>query len=221
MKKKILALLLAGGCVASLSACADKGGNQHDNSTQKETDVVGGDITPDAKTEETDTVEKKENDTTEADGGEYEYPSEDAGTVVRESPIGYSMPYDPTIFTLDDTGKADVFTYNTAETLDAPVYVSVQPYPDMDAQTLAEGLALQSGKDDVMVDETSLGADDVESKLVYIEKEADGLKQIQVFYAIPKGKGSLLMEIGSYAGVSEMIDSKIEEMLKNFRLTAE
>ena len=78
-----------------------------------------------------------------------------------------------------------------------------------------------SRMDEVMVDETFLGADGIESKLVYIEKDVDGIKQIQIFYAIPEGEGSLLMEIGTYEGVPEMIDSKIEEMLGNFKLTAE
>lgn len=222
MKKKILVLLLAVTCVISCSACADRGGNQPDSSAQKETDAVDGDITPDTKTEETDTAETEEVDTTEADGGEYEYPSEDAGTVAWESSLGYSMTYDPTVFTLDDTGEADVFTYNTAEKLDAPVYISVQSYSDMDAQTLAEGLALQSGVDGVEVQDSYFGAVTVETKVVYIEKEVEGVKLIQIFYAIPKGEGSLLVEVGTYVDAPwQEIDWRIEEMLGTFTLTAE
>lgn len=222
MKKKNLALLLAVTCVISCSACADKTGNQLDNSTQKETDAVGGEIAPDTKTEETDTaVEMEETDTTEADGVEYEYPTEDAGTVAWESPLGYSMTYDPTVFTLDDTGEADVFTYNTAETLDAPVYISVQSYPDMDAQTLAEGLVLQSGIDDLEIQDGYFASVSVETKLVYIEKETDGLKQILIYHVIPVGEGSLLVEMGTYAGVPLIVDGVMEETINTFTLTAE
>lgn len=68
------------------------------------------------------------------------------------------------------------------------MYLSVLPYADMDAQTLAEGLALQSGVDGVEVQDTNFGADGVESKSVYIEKEAGGVTQVQIFYAVPKGE---------------------------------
>ncbi len=218
MKKKILALLLAVTCVISCSACAGKEGGQPDGNVQKETGAVGGETTLDTKAEETDKAQTEETDQAETGGGEYEYPSEDAGTVEWESPHGYSMTYDPTVFTLDDTGEADVFTYNTAEKLDAPVYISVQAYPDMDAETLADGLVLQSGIDGVEAQDAYFGADSVETKNVYIEKEVDGVKQIQIFYAIPAGEGSLLVEMGSYVGVPENVDWKFEEMLGTFAL---
>ena len=207
-EEKILALLLAAACVVTCKA-------------ENGTDGVGGEITAGTKPEGAEQAQPEETDQTETGSGEYEYPPDHHGMELWESPLGYSMPYDPTVFTVDDTGEADVFTYNTAEKLDAPVYISILPYPDMDIQTLADGIALQSGMDEVMVDETFLGADGIESKLVYIEKDVDGIKQIQIFYAIPEGEGSLLMEIGTYEGVPEMIDSKIEEMLGNFKLTAE
>lgn len=53
---------------------------------------------------------------------------------------------------------------------------------------------------------------------MYIQKETDGLKQIQIFYAIPTEEGSLLLEMGSYAGVPETIDAKFEEMLASVKL---
>ncbi len=218
MKKKILALLLAVTFVISCSACAGKEGGRSDGNVQKETGAVGGETTLDTKAEETDKAQTEETDQAETGGGEYEYPSEDAGTVEWESPHGYSMTYDPTVFTLDDTGEADVFTYNTAEKLDAPVYISVQAYPDMDAETLADGLVLQSGIDGVEAQDAYFGADSMETKNVYIEKEVDGVKQIQIFYAIPAGEGSLLVEMGSYVGVPENVDWKFEEMLGTFAL---
>lgn len=40
----------------------------------------------------------------------YEYLSEQADPVVHESDMGYSMTYDPSVITLDDTGEADIFS---------------------------------------------------------------------------------------------------------------
>lgn len=217
MKKKVLALFLAVACALSCAACAGKAGNGADSSAPNETEAADGKTTPDTTPEETAPVETIP---AEEDGGGYEYPSEDAGPVLWESPLGYSMTYDPTVFTLDDTGEADIFTYNTAEKLDAPVYLSVQSYPDMDAQTLAEGLALQSGIDGVEVQDSNFGALSVEAKLVYIEKQVDGVKQIQIFDALPVGEGSLLVEMGTYEGIPENVDRKFEEMIGTFSLTA-
>ena len=190
MKKKRIILLLAVGVVLMFSACTGKGETQNSDNTDE---ITSEDIN-------------------------YEYPAEDNTNAVQESKLGYSMNYDPTVFTLYDTEESDTFTYNTAEKLDAPVYLFVQKYSDMNAQTLAEGLALQSGIDDVKVQDTYFGADSLETKNVYVEKEVEGVKQVQIFYAIPVGEGALLVEIGSYVGVTETVDEKIEEMVGTFVL---
>lgn len=150
---------------------------------------------------------------------EYEYPAEDAGPVVEESRLGYSMTYDPTVFTLDDTAEElDTYTYNTAEELDGPVYIAVQSYPDTDAQTLAEGIALQSGQDGVAPQNTYFGADSLDTLSVYYEEDVDGVTQTHVFYAISKGEGSLLVEISSSVNVPLQIQGKFEEMTGTFKL---
>lgn len=218
MKKKFLAILLAVSCVLSVTACAGKEENQVDSSIAEETEVADEEAVLNTESLEAD-VSETEEAYVEDEG--YEYPSEDNTSAVQESEIGYSMTYDPSVFTLDDTGEADIFIYNTAEDLDAPIYISVQQYPDMDAQTLAEGLALQSGIDGVEVQDTYFGADGLETKNVYIEREIEGVKQIQVFYAIPVGDGSLLVEIGGYVGVPEIVEWKFEEMLGTFALKSE
>ena len=122
----------------------------------------------------------------------YEYPPEDNTSAVYDSKLGYSITYEPLAFTLDDTGELDTFTYNTSKKLAAPVYLSVQKYADMDSQTLAEGLAQQSGIDGVKVQDT--------------------------YFGIPAGEGSLLLEMGSYVGVPETVDTKFEEMSASFKL---
>ncbi|MGN0106720.1 MAG: S-layer homology domain-containing protein [Hominilimicola sp.] len=135
-----------------------------------------------------------------------------------KSELGYSIVYNPTEFILDNSGDHDTFTYNTKEMTEAPIYITVQPYSDMDVKTVADGLILQSGIDGIEATEVYFGADSIKTQNVYIEKEVDGVKQIQVFYVIPVDDGSMIVEIGSYVDVSEKTDSIIEEMLGTFSL---
>ena len=129
------------------------------------------------------------------------------------------MTFDPTVFTLDDTGESqDIYTYHTAETLDGPVYVAIQLYPDMDAQTLADGIVLQSGQDGVAVQDTYFGADNLEAKSVSYEEVVNGVTQVHTFYALPKREGALLVEITGYADLPLQIQAKLEEMAGTFKL---
>lgn len=219
MKKKLLTALLTVISVISLSACTEKEAEQADSSNGETIEVAStvNESESDMLSEVMDDVDVDVTATT-MDDMIYEYPSENHTSEVQESSLGYSMTFDPSVFVLDDTGEADDYVYMTAEKLDAPVYISVQQYPDMDAQTLAEGLALQSGIDDVKVQDTFFGADGLETKNVYVEKEVEGVTQIQIFYAVPVEAGSLLVEIGSYVGVPETVDWKFEEMLGSFVL---
>lgn len=207
MKKKLVIALLTVGCVISLTACA---GKEENNKNESNVEAVSTENESDIQSEET-IQEEQENESSEEEGT----------SLVFESNLGYSMTYNPAAFILNNTDDTDTYTYNTIESLDAPVYLSVQKHSDMDVQTLAEGIALQSGVDGVEVQDAYFGADSIETKNVYIEKEMDGVKQIQVFYAIPAGEGSLLLEITSYAGVTEAVDVELEEMLATFTLTAE
>lgn len=134
------------------------------------------------------------------------------------SRLGYSMTYNPTAFTLDDSGDRDTFVFNSNEKTDSPIYITVQPYTDFDVKAAVDGLILQSGRDDVKATEAYFGADSIKTQSVYIEKDVNGIKQIQTFYVIPVGSGSMIVEIGSYIGTDEKTDSKIEEMLGTFSL---
>lgn len=150
---------------------------------------------------------------------EYEYPPEDAGPVREESRLGYAMTYDPTVFTLDDTGdELDVYTYHTSEPLDGPAYISIQAYPDMDAKTLADGIVLQSGQDGVAAQITYFGADSLDTQCVSYEEDVDGVTQVYAFYAVPDGEGSLLVEITGYVDMPMQIQAKLEEMAGTFEL---
>ena len=88
----------------------------------------------------------------------------------------------------------------------------------MDAQTLADGLALQSGQDGVAVQDTYFGAEGLDTKCVYYEQEVNGVTQALAFYAVPTDEGSLLVEICGYVGMPQQIEAKFEEMLGTFSL---
>lgn len=203
MKKKSV-IFLVWISMMFLAACAPKTQTPADDSAAE---------TPAGEQAET---EEPEETTPEQ---EYEYPSEDAGSVREESRLGYAMTYDPTVFTLDDTGDdMDIYTYHTSETLDGLAYISIQACPDMDAKTLADGIALQSGRDGVAAQSTCFGADNLDTQCVSYEEEVNGVTQVYAFYAVPKGEGALLVEITGYADMPMQIQAKFEEMAGTFVL---
>lgn len=210
MKKGNLFLVCIG--VMLLAACAK---NPETSSDSAETEVR---VEADAAAE----PEEGRPEAASEDAGaepEYEYPSEDAEPVLEESRLGYSMTFDPTVFTLDDTADGlDVYTYHTSEVLDGPAYISVQSYPDMDAQTLADGIVLQSGQDGVAAQETYFGTDSLSTQCVSYEEDVNGVTQVHAFYAVPKGEGSLLVEITGYVDMPQQIQAKFEEMTGTFTL---
>lgn len=216
MRKNKLMLLGIIACAAVLSGCSAK-------KEQTERDEADVGTTPTEKTDD-NALDSQEDatDVSGADGSNTElpsYPEEDAGSVRYDSPLGYSCMYDPTVFVLDDTGDGDKFSYQTAETLAAPVYLSVRLHSDMSAEALAEGLVLQSGIDGVEVQDTYFGADGTATKCVYIEQELNGVNQIQTFYAIPSETGALLVELGGYVGMPDGAEHKLQEITGTFSFT--
>ena len=192
--KKFAVMFFALICIASLSACANK---QEEAQVQQESEISYSD----------------------SENLEVEYPPEDNHNVTHESKLGYFMNYDPSVFTLDDTqDDIDTFYYNTAEKLDLPVYVTVQFNSELSAQAAVNGLILQSGMDGVKATKTYIGIYDIKAQNIYVEKDVNGIKQVQVFYVIPIDQGSMIIEVGSYVGVPEQIDSKLEEMIVTFSL---
>lgn len=204
MKRNRL-LLICVACLAAvlLAAC----GNSQETSTDSSVNTQAT-----ATPEQSDTADDSQEP-------ESEYPAEDAEPVLEESRLGYSMTYDPTVFTLDDTAEdKDTYTYNTAEELNGQVYIAVQSYSDKDAQTLAEEIAAQSGQEGIAPETTTFGADGLETFCVHYEEEVDGVTQTRVFYAISLEEGSLLVEITSPVDVSMEIQGKLEEMTGTFKL---
>lgn len=235
MKKIYLAFCLTVICVVFASACSkgrgrDEGGK---GETSRGSSFAAG--TEEFSKEETSadaaagkepsgegtlagTEEPADTETGRADeeSGVPDYPAEDAGNMTYESPLGYSIVYDPTVFTLDDTAGYDFFRYHTAESLEAPVYISVQVYTDMDAGTLADGLILQSGMDGVTAQDVYFGKDSLEAKSVSYGQKNGEVTQTQTFYAVPGANGTLLVEIGGYTGMPADAEARFEEMLGSF-----
>lgn len=215
MKRKHV-LLTTVFCALLLSACA---GQKDADTTSDSAQIESGDETV-AETEET-YVDETMSETEEA------YVDEEASasteSEVWESPLGYVMSYDPTAFTLEMEEGTDRFSYQGDK--DAPIYLVVQQYVDMDVETLTQGLILQSGMDDVEAVFAYFGADGIETQSVYYETEGEfesgTVKQVCLFYVIPQGEGALLVEIGTYVGVSQEVDWYFEEMLGTFSLTSE
>lgn len=194
MNKKNIVLALIVILSMSISACGEK--------TENTTDT----------NKSVNTEENSVNEET------YEYPSEQVEPIEYESDMGYSLIYDPSVITLDDTGEGDKFLYNTSEKLDAPVYISVMNYSDMDIETLTDGIILQSGIDGLKAETTYFGADNIETQCIYIENDVSGVTQMQIFYVIPMSEGCMVVEIGGYIGAPANVDATINEMLGTFRL---
>lgn len=130
---------------------------------------------------------------------------------------GWSFTYDPLLF--EDSGDMTV-TY-IGDDSPMPVYLAVQVFPGDTAQTLAEGLRLQSGSDDTKIEDAAVGRDGLAAKYVYIERtvgEISEVTQYQRFYALDAAGGCVLLEAGSYDGAPEAANDGLEAMLNSFAL---
>ena len=56
---------------------------------------------------------------------------------------------------------------------------------------------------------------------IVIEREKYETTWIQAFYAIPRSKGALLVEVSRYTGMPEKAENCLEEMLASFSLKTE
>ncbi len=202
MRQRLIALLLLASCTLLLNGCT---------ASLDEEQTVNQPSAP-AQTESGEPG--KENISSDLPA----YPSEDAGSVMYQSSLGYSCKYDPTVFTLDDTGDGDVFVYQTAENLDAPVYASVQLHEGMSAEEILRGLMLQHDAEDDDVQDIFFGADGIGAKLLSSEEDVNGVEQIQMFYLIPSGANTLLVELGGYDGMPDRAEHKLQEIAETFAL---
>jgi ABC-type glycerol-3-phosphate transport system substrate-binding protein len=196
MKKKILSALLILTVAFSLSACGSSSTSNSDTSVESQ--VNSEEITSESQTSEN-------NETSNP-------------MVSYESPLGYTVDYNSDMFTLTSTDASDTFTYSGDQLEpEAPIYVAIQLLTDMDAKSAANGLALQSGQDDVVANESSFG-DDNEGYIVSYSEEAEGIMRNYMFFVVPKNEGCLIMEVGNYDGYDNVeIDGNIELIVDSFK----
>lgn len=218
MKRKTLALLLTAVCVASLSACGAAGDNSGSSTEASSSDASVEEASSEAASVESEeTASEIDDDVADSSNDMVEY----------VSPLGYSVQYYGQEFNLVSDENSDTFEFcGDGVELEAPVYVAIQLYEDMDAEDVANGIVQQSGQDGVTVEDsafgegTALGEEGTEAKRVSYQEEADGLTWYYTYFAIPKGDGCLLLEVHEYVGYEgqEMVDGNIELLIDSFTL---
>jgi len=191
MKKKLLAALLVAAFALSLAACG--GASSTASSSAAEEPAQSG----------AESVAAEEN-------------AQDP-MVVYESPLGYSVEYNTQMFALTAESDKDTFDCIGVENPAAPIYVAVTAYPDMDAETVANGLVLQIGRDDVTAEQSTFG-EGVEAWLIHYNAEVNGLDCYYSYFAVPQGEGTLLLEAGEYVDFEgqEEVDGNIELIIDSF-----
>lgn len=228
MYKRIITLILVVICICSFTACSGKNNDSEQKKTDGDKEIVSDERTDmQEKEKDSDVTEDTEGEapsvvTEDTEGkitSEITEDTECEGAslkkVTYESPLGYSLTYDSVMFTLMESEGIETFICNA---LDIMVYIAVQKYSDMDVETVANGLVLQSGMDGLEIMDTSFGADDVEAKKVEIVTETGSVKQIQTFYVVALKEGTLLVEVFRFEGMPESIDQQFKEMLESFSL---
>ncbi len=240
MRIRKLAALAAAAAVA-LAACSSP--ESAESGTEADTGAVTVTTSPDRETNEevpTETdapeTEAPETETPETEASaeetaetEAEESSSEAESAVGETdgfgwteagyPGVYRLRYDASLFGCDAEDSMLHLGYQgPLETESSiPAYVTVQVM-DMGVDDLVNGLVLQSGDDGTTVAEGAIGADSVPTKVVQQTQEIDGTTQIQMFFVVGAGEKSVLIEVSSYAGAGEILDSAIETILGTFEL---
>jgi hypothetical protein len=204
MKKKTLAALLTLTVAFSLSACGSSTASDADTAVESQVDFneISGDSQQQTQASTQEVAQDDSNDP----------------IVEYESPLGYTIEYNSDMFTLESTDVSDTFTYSGDQLEpEAPIYVAIDLHTDMDAETTAKGIALQSGQDGVEAIESTFGNDN-EGYVVSYSEEAEGITRNYMFFVVPKGDGCLAMEAGNYVGYDDMeIDGNMELIIDSFK----
>jgi len=161
-------------------------------------------------TEEKESAEETESEAETAELGQ---------RILYESPYGYTVQYDDTYFEVVNSEGSDCIQLKGQDLeKEVPTYVSITPTEET-VEYLAEGLALQSGTDDVVVSDTVMSAKEYPSKLVYYQTEDDprGITY-QTYHVVKAGDTVYLIEIVSGDNTSSQVDNAIEEILASFEV---
>ncbi len=135
------------------------------------------------------------------------------------SDSGFRVSYNEEAFEHDTENGADKFTYiyKDDEKVKSPIYITIKLLKDTDAQTVAEDLVAQSGRDDVEVLETFFGGSNTLTKGVTYNKEGKkGIEQIFSYHTVDTDKGTLLIEAVGYVDQPDFANFFMEEFFGRF-----
>ncbi len=179
-------------------------------SSAAETEPESGEAEESSGTEETSAAEEPpaESSVTVSEGME--------GLAMAERPGAYRLQYDPSMFELVEGDGMDSYKYIIEDTL--PVCVRVVMMPETPVQDMVDALIARSGRADVQATDAEMGENMVPAKSIYLEQEVNGEMQIQLFYVMEWGSGSIVIETDSHTGAGEGVDSGIETILGTFEL---
>lgn len=217
MKRKIGYVLVVFSMVLSITACGSKKGTDQtpQSSTQPEQTETLETQAPQAESEDTEVPEATEaSESTEAP--EVTAASE---AEIYQSDYGYEIKCDRSKFEIYNADGNDTYSLIGQDlNKELPIYIAVQLFTDTDAAEIAEGLKLQSGSDDVEIENTTMGAENYKAKSVYVEVKNDLGTQSISYLAVQNGSDVFLIEAGGYVGEEESISGEIEAMLGSFTM---
>jgi hypothetical protein len=176
-RRQMIAVMAAVGMTAAcVTACGSKAAETTAAATAETTAT------------ETTAAETTAAETTEAESAEAAASEE----VTYEDPVGFSLKYDSADFEATTMDNGIVLRY-TGD--DYNNFVSVTYTEEYTAEDLAKGLALQSGKDDVMEEQSVFGDTGIESYVVMYQEDEETMMQFNV---LPYKDGCLLIEGGAH-----------------------
>lgn len=193
--KKISILFFVLAIVLCISGCKSDLKNQIESSDGAN-DIV---VADENKTESKKSAEEIKSDKTE-------YKSE----------LGFKVEYDEEAFLHSFENGIEKFDCIINEEQKLPIYIAIQLLENTDAQSVADGLALQSGRDDVTVTDTIFGGGGMLAKGVNYTEKVNGVEQIFSFHAIDTEKGVVLIEAVGYVDQPKKADSNMEEFFARF-----
>lgn len=135
-----------------------------------------------------------------------------------ESPLGYSISYDPKRFTLSADGSSDTFSSVYNDSSRPNIYLSISLRDDMSAEELEKGLVLQSGRDDCISGDMTIGAENYPVRMVSYFTGDGAEDPAFEFYILERGGGCLLIEAGIYPEAVKGYGAQLLEMISGFRL---
>lgn len=134
-----------------------------------------------------------------------------------ESALGLTMAYDPAHFAPDGT---DPNTLRFTEYEFA--FLTFQSSDELLPSKLAEGLALQSGTDDCVVNQSVLGglfSDSISATGVFYQETVENVSYQRAFFLIPRAQDTLIVEYAYPFDIEMDVSSVFSAMLQTIEVT--